>query len=111
LDEGIIEKSWLDHLERMEEDGMPKEIFTQELEGTRRRGKPRKGWKQEVETDMESWWQIGIHGRTLFDRPKPTVGFSANGRGRRIQSSNCPVRPFVHPHAFYNPILILTLGQ
>ena len=31
--------SWLGHLERMEEDRMPKKIFTQELEGTRRRGK------------------------------------------------------------------------
>jgi hypothetical protein len=27
--------SWLGHLERMEEDIMPKKIFTQELEGTR----------------------------------------------------------------------------
>jgi len=26
----------------MEEDRMPKKIFTQELEGTRRRGRPRK---------------------------------------------------------------------
>jgi hypothetical protein len=34
--------NWLGHLERMEEDRMPKKIFTQELEGTRRRGKPRK---------------------------------------------------------------------
>jgi len=34
--------SWLCHLERMEEDRMPKKIFTQELEGTRRRGGPRK---------------------------------------------------------------------
>ena len=32
--------SWLGHLERMEEDRMPKKIFTQELEGTRRRGRP-----------------------------------------------------------------------
>ena len=31
--------SRLGHLERMEEDRMPKKIFTQELEGTRRRGK------------------------------------------------------------------------
>ena len=31
--------SWLGHLERMEEDRMPKKIFTQELEGTRRRRK------------------------------------------------------------------------
>ena len=35
--------SWLSHLERMEEDRMPKKIFSQELEGTRRRGRPRKG--------------------------------------------------------------------
>jgi hypothetical protein len=27
--------SWLDHLERKEEDRMPKKILTQELEGTR----------------------------------------------------------------------------
>jgi len=34
--------SWLGHLERMEEDRMPKKIFPQELEGTRRRGRPTK---------------------------------------------------------------------
>jgi len=31
--------SWLGHLERMEEDRMPKKIFDQELEGTRGKGK------------------------------------------------------------------------
>ena len=31
--------SWLGHVERMKEDRMPKKIFTQELEVTRRRGK------------------------------------------------------------------------
>jgi hypothetical protein len=45
--------SWLGHLERMEEDRMPKKIFTQELEGTRRRGRPRKGWREEVERDIQ----------------------------------------------------------
>jgi hypothetical protein len=35
--------SWPGHLGRMEEDRMPKKIFTQELGGTRRRGRPRKG--------------------------------------------------------------------
>jgi len=34
---------WLGHLERMEEDRMHKKIFTQELEGPRRRGRPGKG--------------------------------------------------------------------
>ena len=45
--------SWLGHLERMEEDRMPKKIFTQELEGTRRRGRHRKGWKEEAERDLQ----------------------------------------------------------
>jgi hypothetical protein len=81
--------SWLGHLERMEENGMPKKIFTQELEGTRRRGRPRKRWKEEVEKDLqvlgvrrwrESWRQTGKNGRILLDRPRPTAGCSANGR-------------------------------
>jgi len=45
--------SWLGHLERMEKDRMSKKIFTQELEGTRRRGRPRKTWKEEVERDLQ----------------------------------------------------------
>jgi len=45
--------NWLGHLERMEEDRMPQKIFTQELEGSRRRGRPRKKWKEEVETDLQ----------------------------------------------------------
>ena len=45
--------SWLGHLERMKEDRMSKKIFTQELEGTRRRGRPRKMWKEEVERDLQ----------------------------------------------------------
>jgi hypothetical protein len=45
--------SWLGHLERMEEDRMSKKIFTQELDGPRRRGRPRKGWREEVERDLQ----------------------------------------------------------
>jgi len=37
----------------MEEDRMPEKIFIQELEGTRRRGRPRKRWKEEVERDLQ----------------------------------------------------------
>ena len=43
----------LGHLERMEENRMPKKIFIQELERTRRRGRPRRGWKKEVERDLQ----------------------------------------------------------
>ena len=44
--------SWLRHLERMEENRMPKKIFNQELEGARRRRRPRKRWKEELERDQ-----------------------------------------------------------
>jgi len=42
----------------MEEDRMPKKIFTQELEGTRRRGRPRKGSSSAGSEKME-----GVGGR------------------------------------------------
>jgi len=45
--------SWLGHLERMKEDRMPKKIFTQELEGTRRRGRHTNRWTEEVERDLQ----------------------------------------------------------
>jgi hypothetical protein len=62
-------KSWLGHLERMEEDRMPKKIFTQELDGTRRRGRPRKGWREEVERDLQ---ELGVRRRRelVIDREK-----------------------------------------
>ena len=71
---------------------MPKNIFTQLLEGTRRRERPRKGWKEEVERDLRvlgvgRWRELVMdkkNGRILFDRPKPTVGCSANGRRKVV---------------------------
>jgi hypothetical protein len=45
--------SWLGHLVRMEEYRMSKKVFTQELEGTKRRGRPRKGWTEVVERDLQ----------------------------------------------------------
>jgi hypothetical protein len=45
--------SWLGHLERMEENRMPKKIFTQELAGTRRRGRLGKRRKEEVKRDLQ----------------------------------------------------------
>jgi len=37
----------------MGEDSMPKKIFTQEMEGTRRKGRPRKRWREEAERDLQ----------------------------------------------------------
>jgi len=45
--------SRLGHLEKMEEDRMPKEIFTQEVERTTRRGRPKKGWREEVGRNLQ----------------------------------------------------------
>jgi hypothetical protein len=61
--------SWLGHLERMEDDRMRKKIFTQELEGTRRRERPRKGWREEVERDLQV---LGVRkwSELLIDREK-----------------------------------------
>jgi hypothetical protein len=44
--------SWLGYLEKMD-NRLPKKIFIQELERTRRRGRPRRGWKEEVERDLQ----------------------------------------------------------
>jgi hypothetical protein len=62
--------SWLGHLARMEEDWMHEKIFTQELEVTRRRGRPRKGWR-EVERDLQV---LGVRRRRelVIDRKKWT---------------------------------------
>jgi hypothetical protein len=43
-----------------------------------RRG--RKGSASARSEEMETAGEIGKNGRILFDRPKPTVGCSANGR-------------------------------
>jgi hypothetical protein len=59
----------LGHLWRMEEDRMPKKIFTQELEGTRRRGRPKKGWREEVERDLQVLG-VRIWRELVIDREK-----------------------------------------
>jgi hypothetical protein len=83
--------SWLGHLERMEEVRMPKKIFTQEMEGARRRGKPRKGWREEVERNLQvlgvrRWRELvtdRIEWKDIDDRPNQTTGCSASIRRRR----------------------------
>ena len=70
---------------------MPKKVFTQELEGTRIRGRPRKRWKQEVERGLQvlgvrRWRELVADRKKWKDivrQAKPTVGCSANGRRRR----------------------------
>jgi len=73
--------SWLGHLERMEEDRMPKKIFTQELEGKRRRGRPMKRWKEEVERDLQvlglrTWRKLVADRKKLKDIVRRAKGHS-----------------------------------
>jgi len=81
----------LGHLERMREDRMPKKIFTQELEGTKRRGRPRIGWREVVERDLRVLgvrrWRRLVTDRTkwrdIFRQAKAQTGCSANGKKRQ----------------------------
>jgi hypothetical protein len=54
----------------MEEDRMPKKIFTQDLVGTRRRGRPRKRWR-EVERDLQV---LGVRKWRELDKWRGIVG-------------------------------------
>jgi hypothetical protein len=60
---------WLGHLVRMKKNRMTNKIFTQESEGARRKGKLRKGWREETERDLQV---LGVRGwRVLvIDRDK-----------------------------------------
>jgi len=81
--------SWLHHLERMEEDGWDAQKDLHSRAGRDEAKGPRKRWKEEVERDLQvlgvrRWGELVADrkksGRTLFDRPKTTVGCSARGR-------------------------------
>jgi hypothetical protein len=43
---------WCGHIERMNNERMPKKITTK-MEGTRKRGRPRKIWIEKVEEDLK----------------------------------------------------------
>ena len=57
---------------------MPKKIFTQELEGTRRKGRPRKRLKEEVEGDLQV---LGVRRcrKLVMDRKK-MEGYCSTGQ-------------------------------
>ena len=88
---------------------MPKKIFTQELEGTRRRGRPRKGWKEEVERDLQvlgvrrsrelvadrkKWkdivQQAKAHSGLLcqWEKKKKNIRFLQTSNGQHLQSES-----------------------
>jgi hypothetical protein len=54
--------SWLGHLERMEEDRMPKKILTQELEGTRTQERMERGNRDLQVLGVRRWTELVIDG-------------------------------------------------
>jgi hypothetical protein len=65
--------SWLGHLERMEENRMPKMIFSQELGGPRRTGRPRKRCKEPKNRDLH---ELGVRRwRELATDRKKMAGY------------------------------------
>jgi hypothetical protein len=68
---------------------MPKKLLTQELERTRRRGKPRKRWKEEVERDLQvlggrRWRELVADGKKWKDivrQAKAHSGLQCQWRG------------------------------
>jgi hypothetical protein len=44
--------AWLGHVEWMDEERMSKKLLHGKMEGRRRRGRPRKGWLQDLEEDL-----------------------------------------------------------
>jgi hypothetical protein len=46
---------WLGHVQRMEENRIPKRILSMKVEATRPRGRPRHRWQDEVSERMEEW--------------------------------------------------------
>jgi len=74
--------SWLGHLAGMEEDRMPKKIVAKETEGTRRRGRPRKGWKEEVKRDLQV---LGVRRwRELVMDTKKMEGYCSAGQSPQL---------------------------
>jgi len=58
---------WFGHVQRMEEDRIPKRVLYMNLETTRLRGRPRNRWQDEVREDEQTVggkeWQEKLHNR------------------------------------------------
>jgi hypothetical protein len=90
--------NWLVHLERMEEDRMPKKDLhsrtgRDELKRKTQESMERRG-KRSSSAGSEKMERVGDttgkNGEVLFDRPKPTAGCSANGRRRGMYKITYP---------------------
>lgn len=84
---------WYGHMKRMTEERMPRRIYEGSFEGSRRRGRPRKRWKESIARDLqargESWeeveesrmWEDKKKWRNMVARPKLTLPEAGNSDG------------------------------
>ena len=84
---------------------MAKKIFTEEMEGTRRRGRPRKRWKEEVERDLEV---LGVRRwRELMADRKKKEGHCSTGQSPQWavvpMEEDCPDTRHLRERGCENP--------
>jgi hypothetical protein len=76
---------WYGHVERMQNQRTPKQIAAATIEGTRKIGRPRKRWNNEVEEDLNIMGiKMGVrrpgivgNGGRLYCKPRSTTDCSA----------------------------------
>ena len=75
---------------------MTKKIFTQQLEGTRRRGRPRQRWKEEVERDLQvlgvrRWRELVVDRKKwkdIFRKAKAHSGLQCQWKKKENNNNN-----------------------
>jgi len=81
---------------------MPKKIFVQELEGTRRRGRHRKRWKEEAKRDLQvlgvrRWRELVADRKKGKDIVRQAKGHSANRRRTEVRTGETEATPGTLP--------------
>jgi hypothetical protein len=76
---GLHRLRWFGHVQRMEENRIPKRVYYMNLESTTPRGRPRNRWQDEVKEDGRivggEEWQEKVYNREEWKKLLRTAGF------------------------------------